>query len=297
MLILISDAFDKKLPGMLARFGEVTDDPSRRGEADIICVRSKTKCTKEYIDECRNLKMIIRGGVGLDSIDVPHARSRGIEVYNTAEASTTAVAELAFALMISLPNHIALADASMRRGEWLKKELQRTELFGKKLGILGMGRIGTALAVRARAFRMQILAWHPDVYFSDFAEIRASLTEVLAESDYISVHMPLVDDTRGILKYDMLKHCKRGQYMVNTGRSKVVVESDLIRALDEGILAGYATDVWDSDPPKETKLTSHPKTLCAPHIGASTDENMTRIGIIIERLIGEYLERVGTTTA
>jgi D-3-phosphoglycerate dehydrogenase len=290
MLILISDSFDASLPGVLERYGEVTQDKGRQAEAEIILIRSKTKCTKEYIDASPKLKYIIRGGVGLDNVDVAYARTKGIQVQNTAEASTIAVAELAFALMIALPNHITQADSSMREGKWLKKELQRTELMGKTLGILGMGRIGTALALRARAFRMKVLAWHPDVYFSDFAEIRSSMDEVLAESDFISIHMPLLDATRGIINKDTLKRCKRGQYMINTGRGKCVVEQDIVDAINSGQLGGYATDVYYSDPPENTPLATCPGTILTPHIGASSKENMLRIGHIVDRLIEEYVQ-------
>ncbi|HKK20286.1 MAG TPA: NAD(P)-dependent oxidoreductase [candidate division Zixibacteria bacterium] len=290
MLILISDSFDASLPGVLERYGEVTQDKGRQAEAEIILIRSKTKCTKEYIDASPKLKYIIRGGVGLDNVDVAYARTKGIQVQNTAEASTIAVAELAFALMIALPNHITQSDSSMREGKWLKKELQRTELMGKTLGILGMGRIGTALALRARAFRMKVLAWHPDVYFSDFAEILSSMDEVLAESDFISIHMPLLDATRGIINKETLKKCKRGQYMINTGRGKCVVEQDIVDAINSGQLGGYATDVYYSDPPENTPLATCPATILTPHIGASSKENMLRIGHIVDRLIEEYVQ-------
>ncbi|RME26624.1 MAG: hydroxyacid dehydrogenase, partial [Candidatus Zixiibacteriota bacterium] len=185
MLILISDRFNDELPKRLSKYGEVTDDKNRLREAEVVLVRSKTKVTAEYIDSAPNLKLIVRGGVGLDNIDVDYARQKGIKVFNTAEASTVAVAELAFTLMIAITNHVTTADRSMREGKWLKKELTRTELMGKTLAILGLGRIGTALAIRARAFRMRIIGWHPDVYFSDFAEINNNLEEVLAEADYL----------------------------------------------------------------------------------------------------------------
>src|SRR5512138_889770 len=246
MLILISDKFDKTLPGVLSRYGDVTDDKNRVGEADIILVRSKTKANREYLDCAKNLKLIIRGGVGLDNIDVPYAIQKGVLVKNTAEASTVAVAELAFALMIALPNHIAMADSSMREGKWLKTELERTELYGKTLAILGMGRIGTALAVRARAFRMNVLAWHPDVFFSDFAEIIQDVEEAVSRADYVSMHIPALKDTRGFLNKNLLEHFKTGAYLINTGRAETVIEEDVVEALRSGKLAGFATDVWYS---------------------------------------------------
>lgn len=288
MLILISDAFDKTLPTILSKYGEVTDDKSRLPDAEIVLVRSKTKATREYIDQAKNLKVIIRGGVGLDNIDCEYAELKKIKVHNTADASTTAVAELAFALMIALPNQLVKAYNSMKDGKWLKKELARTELMGKTLGILGMGRIGTALAIRARAFRMNILAWRPEVYFSDFAVIRNNLEEVLSESDFISLHMPLVETTRGIINKKSLADVKKGAYLINTGRGECVVEQDVADALKSGTLKGYATDVWYSDPPVNSPLIDAPNTLFTPHIGAGTNENMLRIGQIIEKIISEY---------
>jgi D-3-phosphoglycerate dehydrogenase len=288
MLILISDAFGPDLPDQLARFGEVTTDKERLPEAEIVLIRSKTKCRKDYIDSAGKLKLIIRGGVGMDNIDIPYAESKGIRCMNTADASTTAVAELAFALMIALPNHVTRGDASMREGKWIKKELKRTELHGKTLGILGLGRIGLSLAVRARAFKMDVIGWHPDVYFTDWAEICPSLEEVLERSDYVSMHMPLLEDTRGLINKDTLKHFKDGAYLINTARGKIIVEEDVVAALESGKLAGYATDVWNSDPPENSPLFDAPNTIFTPHIGASTKENMGRIGIIIERLIENY---------
>jgi D-3-phosphoglycerate dehydrogenase len=287
MLILISDAFGSDLPDQLARFGEVTLDKDRLPEAEIVLIRSKTKCTKEYIDSAGKLKLIIRGGVGMDNIDIPYAESKGIRCLNTAEASTTAVTELAFALMIALPNHVTRGDSSMREGKWIKKELKRTELHGKTLGILGLGRIGLSLAVRARAFNMNVIGWHPDVYFTDWAEICPTLDEVLQRSDYVSIHMPLLDDTKGLINEKTLKKFKDGAYLINTARGKIIVEEDVVAALESGKLAGYATDVWNSDPPERSALFNAPNTVFTPHIGASTRENMGRIGTIIERLI-EY---------
>ncbi len=291
MLILISDAFGPDLPDQLARLGEVTDDKSRLGEAEVVLVRSKTKCTREYIDSAPKLGLIIRGGVGMDNIDIPYAESKGVKCINTPDASSTAVAELAFALMIALPNHITRGDASMREGEWIKKQLKRSELNGKTLGILGLGRIGLALAVRARAFQRDVVGWHPDVYFTDFAEICTSLEEVLERSDYVSLHMPLLPSTKGLINKETLGHFKDGAYLINTARGAIVVEEDAVAALDSGKLAGYATDVWYSDPPVETPLVKHPKTICTPHIGASSAENMGRIAIIVERVIEAYLAK------
>lgn len=293
MLILISDAFDPTLPDILAKYGEVTADKSRLAEANVVLIRSKTKVTKEYVDSAPKLKMVVRGGVGLDNVDVPYAQSKGVMVFNTAEASTLAVAELAFALMIALPNQITRADASMREGKWIKADLHRTELSGKTLGILGMGRIGTALALRARAFRMRVLAWHPDVYFSDFAEIVPTLEETVGASDYISMHVPLLDSTKGLINKKTLAWFKDGAYLINTGRGQCVIEEDVVDALKSGKLGGFATDVWYSDPPVNSPLIGAPNCIFMPHVGAETKENMLRIGQIIERLIADHMKQLG----
>lgn len=290
MLILISDAFDDHLPKVLAKYGEVTTDHGRLAEAEVVIIRSKTKVNHEYIDLARKMKLVIRGGVGLDNVDRIYAQEKGIMVRNTADASTTAVAELAFAMMIALPNHVAKADASMREGKWLKKELKRTELHSKTLGILGLGRIGLALAVRARAFQMKVIGWHPDVYFTDWAEISDSLELTLEKSDYVSLHMPLLPATKGMINKETLTHFRDGAYLINTARAGICVDEDLVEALKSGKLAGVATDVWPSDPPDSSPLFDAPNTLFLPHIGASTKENMSRIGIIVDRLVADYVE-------
>ena len=168
----------------------------------------------------------------------------------------------------------------MREGQWLKKELKRTELQGKTLGILGLGRIGLALAVRARAFQMHVLGWHPDSHFTDFAEIRPTMEEVLRESDFVSLHMPLLTETGGLINKQTLNYFKNGAYLITTARAGIIVEDDVIAALESGKLGGYATDVWLTDPPTTSPLFDAPNTLFTPHIGASTAENMTRISVV-----------------
>ena len=289
MLILLSDAFDSGLPDKLKKFGEVTDDKSRVPEAEVILIRSKTKVTKEYIDGAPKLKLVIRGGVGLDNVDLVYAKEKGITVHNTAAASSIAVAELAFTLMISITNHVAQADKSMKEGKWLKKELKRTELYLKTLGIVGMGRIGTELAKRAIAFGMKVVAYDPFVKASDFAEMKKTMKEVFQISDYVSLHLPLTDDTKGLINSETLKDFKDGAYLINTGRGKTVVEEDIVEALKSGKLKAFGNDVWYSDPPENTVLKDAPNVIMLPHLGASTNENLLRIGDIIEELIGDYV--------
>jgi D-3-phosphoglycerate dehydrogenase len=290
MLILLSDAFDASLPGKLAQFGEVTDDKGKVAEAEVVLIRSKTKVTKEYIDGAPKMKLVIRGGVGLDNVDQVYAKSKGIKVFNTAAASSVAVAELAMAMMMALPNHIVAGHNSMVEGKWLKKELKRTELYQKTLGILGIGRIGTEIAKRGKAFDMKVIAYDPFVKKHDIAEMKSSVKDVLKESDYISLNMPLTDDTKGMFNKETLKDCKDGAYIVNTGRGKCVIEQDMVDALKSGKIKGYATDVWYSDPPENSPLANAPNVLMLPHIGASTKENLLRIGDIIVELIGKYVK-------
>ena len=284
MVILLADAFAPDLPARLKGFGEVATDLGRVSEAEVIIVRSKTKVDKAMIDAASKLKYVIRGGVGVDTIDVEYAKSKGIAVDNTPEASSLAVAELAFAMMIAMPNHIAEADSSMKQGKWLKKELERTELGGKTLGLIGLGRIARELAFRAKAFGMKVIAYDKYVESSDAASM-ASLDELLATSDYISLHTPLTDETRGMINAGSIAKMKKGAYLINTCRGPVVKTEDVAAALKEGRLGGFATDVYDKEPPEGSPLLSSPHVLLTPHLGASTEENLLRLGdCIVERM-------------
>jgi D-3-phosphoglycerate dehydrogenase len=290
MLIVISDAFGNSLPDRLSRFGEVTDHINRIADAEVVLIRSKTKVTKEYIDAAPNLKLVIRGGVGLDNVDLEYASEKGIEVHNTPAASAIAVAECAFALMIGITNHIARADSSMRDGKWIKKDLKRTELYRKTLGIIGLGRIGTELAKRGDAFGMTVVAYDPFVKNSDYADVKPEMKDVLHISDYVSLHLPLIESTRGIINSETLKEFKDGSFLINTGRGKTIVEEDVAKALVNGKLAGFGNDVWYSDPPAVNPFADLPNVLMMPHLGASTKENLSRIGEIVENLISEFVK-------
>jgi len=288
MLILICDAFDPSLPQRLARFGETTDDHGRLAEADVALVRSKTKCTAEWIAAAPKLRLIIRGGVGLDNVDRQAAQTRDITVRNTPRASSVAVAEQAMALMLAIPNRVVEGHNGMKEGKWLKKELKRTELYKKTLGLIGIGLIGTEVAKRAAAFEMCVIAHDPYLKEHPIAEL-TDLDRVLAESDYISIHTPLTDETRGMLNAAAFAAMKKGVIIVNTGRGKVVVEEDLVAALTSGQVAAYGTDVWYSDPPDPScPLLTAPNVLMAPHIGASSKENLLRIGDEVVKILEEF---------
>lgn len=287
MVILVADSFAPDLPERLKCFGEVTSDMKRLPDAEVLIVRSKTKVDKAMIDAAPRLKFIIRGGVGVDTIDVPYAKSRNILVDNTPEASSVAVAEMAFALMLAMPSHIVQADVSMKNGQWLKKELERTELMGKTLGLIGLGRIGKEVAIRAKAFGMRVIANVRSVRESEYAEI-LPFEQVLAEADYISLHTPLTDETRGMINAERIAKMKNGVRIVNTARGQVIVEQDVVEALKSGKIAGYATDVYNKEPPQDSPLLSCPNVLLAPHLGASTEENLARLGDCIVSRVEKY---------
>ncbi len=279
MLILISDAFDPSLEKRLALYGDVTTDKERVAEADIVLIRSKTKCDRDYIKGAPNLKMIVRGGVGTDNIDKVYCAEKGIVVHNTPKSPSIAVAELAFAMMLAVPNHIVKANESMRMGKWLKKELKRTELNGKTLGLIGIGHIAQAVATRAKAFGMHVIAYDKFVDSSRLAVLMPTLEEMVAEADYISMHVPLTDETKHMINKDVIAKMKDGVVLVNTGRGRTVKSADIIAALESGKIAAYATDVWPKDPPdSDYPLLRAPNVFMSPHLGASSKENLLRIG-------------------
>ncbi|MFH1438900.1 MAG: NAD(P)-dependent oxidoreductase [Pseudomonadota bacterium] len=292
MLILISDAFDESLPGRLKAFGEVTDDKARLKEADVVLVRSKTKCTKEYIDSAPNLKLIIRGGVGTDNIDKVFAKEKGIEVRNTPKAPGIAVAELTFALMLAVPNRLIEGHESMKEGKWIKKELKRTELHGKTLCLVGVGNIAMEVAKRAKAFGMKVKAARRSNQPCEECDVMPSLAEAVAGADYVSLHTPLTDETNCMIDAKVIDAMKDGAVLVNTGRGKCVVAQDVVAALESGKLRAYATDVWPSDPPPDDyPLLKAPNVVMLPHLGASSAENLERIVDEVESIIREFKER------
>ena len=177
----------------------------------------------------------------------------------------------------------------MREGKWLKKELKRTELYGKTLGIIGLGRIGNVLAKRGTAFGMTVVAYDPFVENSDYADMKPEMKDVFNIANYVSLHMPLIDSTIGVINSKTLKEFKDGSFLINTGRGKTIIEEDVADALQSGKLAGFGNDVWYSDPPTFNPFADLPNVLMMPHLGASTKENLLRIGEIVENIISEYV--------
>jgi D-3-phosphoglycerate dehydrogenase len=288
MKILIADAFDASLPKRLEKFGEVTSDMAELGTAQILLIRSKTKVTKEMVDQAPKLKLVIRGGVGLDNVDQPACKAKGIEVMNTAAASSVSVAEMAMAFMVAIPARLIEAHMGMKEGKFLKNELKRTELFQKTLGLIGAGAIASEVAKRALGFGMKVIAYDPFLKSHPVAELK-TLDEVLAQADVISIHTPLTDQTKGMFKKDVFARMKDGVIVINTGRGKVVVEEDLAEALKAGKVRAYGTDVWFSDPPApECPLLSAPNVFMAPHLGASSKENLLRIGDTVVEILSRF---------
>jgi D-3-phosphoglycerate dehydrogenase len=288
MKILIADAFDASLPKRLEKFGEVTSDMAELGTATVLLVRSKTKVTKDMVDQAGKLKLVIRGGVGLDTIDIPACKAKGIEVMNTAAASSVAVAEMAMAFMVAIPARLLEAHMAMKEGKFPKSELKRTELFKKTLGLIGAGAIASEVAKRAQAFGMKVIAYDPFLKSHPIAELK-TLDEVCAQADVISIHTPLTDQTRGMFQKDVFAKMKDGVIIINTGRGKVMVEEDLAEALKAGKVRAYGTDVWFSDPPApDCPLLSAPNVFMSPHLGASSKENLLRIGDIVVDILSRF---------
>lgn len=295
MLILFCDKFDASLPGKLSKYGEFSEDMSCLGEADVLLVRSKTKCDKELIDKAKKAKLIIRGGVGLETIDVDYCKQKNIEVKNTPEASSAAVAELAVALMIASCNQLIDAHNSTRDGKWLKSELKRTELLGKTLGLIGTGRIGQEVGKRCKAFGMRVIGYDKFMQKAEGIEMMKSIDEVLRAADYISLHVPLEKETKGLINKDAIDKMRKGVVLVNTARGEVVEEDAVIEALKSGKLGCYCADVFPKEPPENSPLLKAPNVILTPHIGASSKENLLRIGEIVEKQIAEFVKQHGAS--
>ena len=291
MLILISDAFDRSLPAKLSVFGEVTDDTTRLPEADVILVRSKTKCTKEYIDQAKKCRLIIRGGVGMDNIDRAYCEAKGIIAVNTPRSSAIAVAEMAFAFMLSTASRICFYDRTMKEGEWAKKT-KRSELCGKTLTLLGYGNIPRQLAVRAKAFGMNVQAYDPYVKEAENATLIADLGEAVREADYISMHLPYTPDTDKLLDAALIAKMEKCPVIINTGRGKTVDEQAVADALNSGKIAWFCTDVYSTEPPVkgENPLLDCSNVTLSPHVGANSTENLLRIGQEVYDTIARLVE-------
>ena len=254
-----------------------------------IIVRSRTKVREDVIERAEKLKVIGRAGVGLDNIDLVAAEKRGIVVVNTPGATSISVAELTIGLMLSLFRFIPQAYVSTREGRWEKKKFKGRELFGKTLGLIGVGRIGREVAKRCRSFGMKILAYDPYLEKSDVA-LLVSLDELLEKSDVISIHTPLTPETKGMVNGEFFEKMKDGAVLINCARGGIVNEDDLYEALKSGKLSGAAMDVYEVEPPGKHKLFTLENFIGTPHIGAQAEEGQLRAGQEVAKKVAEILK-------
>jgi D-3-phosphoglycerate dehydrogenase len=280
--ILIADGLEEDGLAIMRARAEVVElsDLDGLAEFDALVVRGRTRVTADAIGSAApRLRVIGRAGVGVDNIDLQAARQNDVVVVNAPLAATTAVAEHSLALMLSLARRIPEADRTMRQGEWRKRDFEGVELTGKTLGIIGVGRIGQALASRAAALGMRPIGFDP-LLSAD--EIRrrgvqpVALAELLQSSDFVSLHVPLTEDTRLMIGPGELELARRGAYLICAARGGVVDEAALLAALESGRLAGAALDVFEHEPPGSIPLIVHPNLISTPHIGAQTVEAQTR---------------------
>jgi D-3-phosphoglycerate dehydrogenase len=264
------------------------------GDAAGLVVRSATQATRDVISAGRSLKVIGRAGAGVDNIDVKAASERGIVVLNTPGANAEGAGELAVAMMFALARDLARADATMKAGTWDKKSFSGCELRGKTLGLVGIGNVGSVVARCAVGIGMTVIAHDPFVGPEKAKSLGlrlADLEEVLRTSDFISIHSPRTDKTRGMFNAEAFAKMKKGVFLVNCARGGIVVEKDLRAALDSGIVRGAGVDVFDKEPPEDWALARHPRVIASPHIGASTAEAQVNVSVMIARQIGAYLTR------
>lgn len=251
-------------------------------EFDALIVRSATKVRKPALDaaaEAGRLKLIIRGGVGLDNIDVAYAKEKGIEVKNTPNASSISVAEMAIGHIFSVARNLAFANVTMRQGAWEKKACAGVEIFGKTLGLIGLGRIGAETAKRAKALGMNVIYTTRSGPKAGAGEYRfVSLDELLAQSDFISLHLPAAKDADPLINRETIAKMKDGVCIINTARGVLVDEDALLEALNSGKVSGAGLDVYREEPTRNEALCAHPKVSVTPHVGASTMEAQEHIG-------------------
>ena len=263
---------------------------------NIVIVRSRTTITKEMIEKADNCKIIARVGVGLDNVDQESAKAKDIRVINAVEGAMNAVAELVLGLMLSLARQTTRGDRAIRNEQWLKKELKGTELRGKYLGIIGLGNIGKRLGRLARALNMNIIGYDVIPIDEEFAKevglMKADLNTLLQSSDYISIHVPLLDSTYHLLDAEKMSTMKKTAKIINTSRGGVVDEDALYNALKNGTLGGAALDVFEKEPAIGTKLAELDNVILTPHIGAQTKEAQSLAANVIAEKIIQILRGV-----
>ncbi|MGH8915700.1 MAG: hydroxyacid dehydrogenase [Acidimicrobiia bacterium] len=277
---------------------EIEDSSDPRFEAELatasgLIVRSATKVDEAMLERARELKAVGRAGVGVDNIDVEAASARGIAVLNAPAGNTIAAAELTITLILSVVRRVAEADRSIRAGKWERSRFQGVELRGRTLGVIGAGRIGAAVAERCRAFGMKIIAYDPYLAADRLADLGVpvgQLEDLLRASDVLTLHVPLTDETKGMIDDSAFEKMKPGAFLVNVSRGGVVDESALATALREGRIAGAALDVYENEPlPGDSPLLAAPNVVLTPHLGASTSEAQVQVALEVAAGLREAL--------
>ena len=298
--ILVSDAMSKE--GLLPLLENdqvnlvqktVNEVEGELDKYDALLVRSATTVTRELIEKMTNLKIIARAGVGVDNIDIDAATKQGVVVVNAPDGNTISTAEHTFAMMISLARKIPQAHASIQSGEWDRKAFQGTELRGKRLGIIGFGRIGSQIAKRAKAFDMELFVYDPfltKVRAEKLGVITATLEQVLENSDIITVHTPLTKDTKGLLGMENIAKTRKGVFIINCARGGIVDEQALIHYLETGHVAGAALDVFEEEPLTNTELLKYKNVITTPHIAASTMEAQLNVASQVSEEVLQFLQ-------
>lgn len=259
---------------------------------DAIIVRSATKVTAEVIEEGKNLKVIGRAGAGIDNIDINAATKRGIVVMNTPWGNSLSTAEHTIALILSLARQIPLADRSTQEGKWERGRFMGLEISGKTLGIIGCGKVGSIVADRGLALKMEVIAFDP--YLSDrrariFDIEKVDLDSLLRRSDFITLHAPLTEETRNLIDVTALSKCRRGVRIINSAQGELIVEEDLRSALESGHVAGAALDVFSIEPARSSPLFGRLDVIATPHLGASTVEAQENVAYQIAQQVCDFL--------
>jgi D-3-phosphoglycerate dehydrogenase / 2-oxoglutarate reductase len=285
--VLITDGLSDKGIAILSSAAQVDNKPDISaddllkvaGEYDALVVRGRTKVTPAIFDAATRLKVVGRAGVGVDNIDLTAARSHAVTVVNAPKSTSLAVAELAVAMMFALARNVPKADSTMKQGQWIKKQLEGIELNGKTLGIIGMGNIGSILAQRAAALGMKVIGYDTLVTPLEINKRGAesvSLPELYVKADFISFHLPLTPESKGMVNGQAFAQMKRGVRIVDAARGGIIDETALLAALESGQVAAAALDVYATEPPGLTALVAHPNVVATPHIGAQTEEAQDR---------------------
>ena len=301
--ILISDSIDKKCSGILQNYEyEVTYKPGMTPDqikSEItnyngLIVRSETKVNAELISRMNEMEIIGRAGTGVDNIDVNAATRRGIIVMNTPGGNTISAAEHTMALMLSMCRNIPQANITVRDGKWERKKFQGTELFGKTLGVIGLGKIGREVAARSKSFGMKIIGYDPLLSEETASKLGIellNLNTLFAISDIITLHVPLSSETKYLISSATLSKCKSGVKIINCARGGIVDEIDLVNAVDSGKVSAAAIDVFEKEPPDfSQRIFNHPKIICTPHLGASTEEAQEKVAIQIAEQMHDFFE-------